>query len=107
MLRERCHDTSMSPRRTPACDRTYLSRLRVSDAGNLYAGRAFGELTMKLDPVLAEIRETREAYVERFGGDVKAMLADLQRRQRDGGRPSVTRPPRRITEPEVRLAESD
>jgi len=53
---------------------------------------------MKLDPVLAEIRRTREAYAERFGGDVKAMLADLRKRQRDGGRPSVARPPKRIPE---------
>jgi hypothetical protein len=51
---------------------------------------------MKLDPVLAEIRATREAYAERFRGDVKAMLADLRKRQRDGGRPSVARPPKRI-----------
>ena len=53
---------------------------------------------MKLDPVLAEIRRTREAYAERFGGDVKAMLADLRKRQREGGRPSVARPPKRIAE---------
>jgi len=51
---------------------------------------------MKLDPVLAEIRTTREAYAERFRGDVKAMLADLRKRQRVGGRPSVARPPKRI-----------
>ncbi len=51
---------------------------------------------MELDPVLAEIRTTREAYAERFHGDVKAMLEDLRKRQRDGGRPSVARTPKRI-----------
>jgi hypothetical protein len=50
---------------------------------------------MKLDPVLAEIRKTREAYAARFSGNVRSMLADLRRRQADGGRPSVARPPRR------------
>jgi hypothetical protein len=53
---------------------------------------------MKLDPVLAEIRATREAYAERFHGDVKAMMADLRQRQRESGRPSVARSPKRIAE---------
>lgn len=53
-------------------------------------------MKMKLDPVLAEIRMTREAYAERFAGDVKAMLADLRKRGKESGRPTVTRPPRRI-----------
>ena len=54
---------------------------------------------MKLDPVLAEIRKTREAYAEKFAGDVRAMLADIRARQRSGGRPSVARPPKKIGEP--------
>ena len=58
---------------------------------------------MILDPALAEIRKTREAYAERCGGDVKAMLADLRKRQRDDGRPSATRRPRRVPESEVEL----
>jgi len=51
---------------------------------------------MKLDPVLAEIRKTREAYAARFSGDVKSMLADLRKRQAESGRPSVARVPRLI-----------
>jgi hypothetical protein len=51
---------------------------------------------MKADQVLAEIRQTREAYAERFAGDVQAMLADILERQRQGGRPVVVRPPKRI-----------
>jgi hypothetical protein len=52
---------------------------------------------MKTDPVIAEIRRTREAYAERFGGDVRAMLADIVERQRQGGREVVARSPKRIT----------
>ncbi len=59
---------------------------------------------MKLDPVLAEIRETREAYAARFSGDAKSMLADLRKRQAEGGRPSVARPPKRISEAEIQRA---
>ena len=51
---------------------------------------------MKPDPILAEIRRTREAYAEQFGGDVCAMLADLRRRQQQGGRQVVARSPKRI-----------
>ena len=52
---------------------------------------------MKLDPVLAEIRAVREAYAERFAGDVKGMLADIRKRQQQGGRKVVARPPKRLT----------
>ena len=51
---------------------------------------------MKLDPVLSEIRKTREAYAEKFAGDVTAMLADIRKRQEQGGRKTVSRPPKRI-----------
>jgi hypothetical protein len=54
---------------------------------------------MKPDPILAEIRRTREAYAEQFAGDVRAMLADLRRRQLQGGRPVVARPAKRIKQP--------
>jgi hypothetical protein len=49
----------------------------------------------KLDPVLAEIRATREAYAERFAGDVKGMLADLRKRQKQSGRKVVSRSAKR------------
>ena len=52
---------------------------------------------MKLDPVLSEIRAAREAYSERFAGDVKGMLADLHSRQQQGGRKVVIRAAKRIT----------
>ena len=69
----------------------------LSHPDNLYARRAVGRPLMTNDPILAEIRRTREAYAERFAGDVKALLADLRRRQQQGGRPVVARSPKRIT----------
>ena len=51
---------------------------------------------MKPDAVLAEIRRVREAYAAQFGGDVRAMLADLRRRQQQSGRPVASRQPKRI-----------
>ena len=53
-------------------------------------------MNMKLDPVLTEIRAVREAYAEKFAGDVKGMLADIRKRQQHGGRKAVSRPPKRI-----------
>jgi len=49
---------------------------------------------VKPDPVLSEIRRTREAYAERFAGDVRGMLADLRRRQQESGRIAVKRAPK-------------
>jgi len=51
---------------------------------------------MKPDPILAEIRRTREAHAKKFAGDIRAMLADLVRRQQESGRLVVTRAPKRI-----------
>jgi len=56
---------------------------------------------MKLDPVLAEIRATREAFSERFHGDIDAMLADLRKRQAEGGRKSIRLCPKRLTAEEL------
>jgi hypothetical protein len=49
---------------------------------------------MKPDPILSEIRRTREAYAEQFAGDIRAMLADIRRRQQESGRVAVTRAPK-------------
>ena len=51
---------------------------------------------MKPDPILSEIRRTREAYAEQFAGDIRAMLADIRRRQQESGRVVITRPPKRV-----------
>ena len=48
------------------------------------------------DPILAEIRQIREAYAERFNYDVHAMLRDLKEQQIKSGRKTVSLPPKRI-----------
>ena len=48
-------------------------------------------MTLKLDPVLSELRQVREQYASRFHGDVGAMMDDLRRRHAESGRPSVSR----------------
>jgi hypothetical protein len=53
---------------------------------------------MKPDSILSEIRRTREAYAEQFAGDIRAMLDDLRRRQKESGRVAVHRPPKRPTQ---------
>jgi hypothetical protein len=55
---------------------------------------------MKLDPILAEIRAFREAYSERFKGDVTAMLADLRKRQELSGRRVVRLSAKRLSKDE-------
>jgi len=50
---------------------------------------------MELDPVLAEVRAVREAYVERFNGDLWAMHRDLKEKEKKSGRKTVSLPPRR------------
>lgn len=52
---------------------------------------------MKDDPIVQEVRETRQAYAARFNYDLAAMVADLQRRTdeaRHAGRAVVSLPER-------------
>ncbi len=51
---------------------------------------------MYTDPIIEEIRKFRDEYAARFNYDVKAMLADIKRRQKESGRKTVSRPPKRI-----------
>ena len=50
---------------------------------------------MYTDPILDEIREFRDKYAERFNHDVNAMLNDIRQRQKESGRKTVSRPPKR------------
>jgi hypothetical protein len=54
---------------------------------------------MKLDPVLAQIRKVREEYAAQFKGDVRAMMEDIRRRQKESGHATVAREPKRIDVP--------
>ena len=38
------------------------------------------------DEIVAEVRQVREEYAERFGFDVEAICRDLRKRQEEGGR---------------------
>jgi cobalamin biosynthesis Mg chelatase CobN len=48
------------------------------------------------DPIIAEIRQVREAHAKRFSYDVYAILRDLKERQIKSGRKTVSLPPKRI-----------
>ena len=52
---------------------------------------------MQDDPIIAELRATREAHAAKFGFDFDKLSADLRARQeraRQAGRTFVTLPPR-------------
>ncbi|QEG37929.1 hypothetical protein [Bythopirellula goksoeyrii] len=49
---------------------------------------------MYTDPVLDEIREYRDNVAANFNYDVKAMIEDLRRRQKESGKPMVSRKPK-------------
>lgn len=40
-----------------------------------------------VDTTIDEIHRTRERLAEKFGGDIKAILADARQRQAESGRP--------------------
>ena len=42
--------------------------------------------TVIRDPILDEIHRTRQQIAEKFGGDIKAILADARKRQEASGR---------------------
>jgi hypothetical protein len=54
---------------------------------------------MSSDPIVDEIKRFREQYAARFNYDLKAIVRDLQSRQRDGNRAVVRREPRRPQKP--------
>lgn len=50
---------------------------------------------MEEDPIVAEVRRVREEHAAQFGCDLRAIVQDLQERQRSSGRTYVQSPPRR------------
>lgn len=64
-------------------------------ANDLHAGTIDRDLTMYSDSIIDEIRKYRKEYAARFNYDIKEMVADLKRRQKESGRPTVSRPPKR------------
>jgi len=59
---------------------------------------------MTLDPVLAHIRKVREEYAAQFKGNVRAMMDDIRRRQKESGHPTVAREPKPIKPPQSATA---
>lgn len=51
---------------------------------------------MSHDPIVAEIRQLREARAKRFGYDVRALVKDAQQRDAADSRPIVRLSPRRV-----------
>jgi hypothetical protein len=51
---------------------------------------------MHPDPIVEEVRKARELYAARFNYDLEAIFCDLQKKERDSGRPHVSFPPRRV-----------
>jgi hypothetical protein len=50
---------------------------------------------MKMDSIVREVREIREAYARQFGYDLKAIHRDLKAQEQASGRQVVSLPPRR------------
>lgn len=48
------------------------------------------------DPIVDEVRAIRDAYAKALGYDLKAIVADLQFRQRQHPERVVSLPPRRV-----------
>jgi hypothetical protein len=53
-------------------------------------------MTSKIDDeIVEEIRRRRQAHAESLDYDLKRIVRDLQRRERESGSPVVNRPPRK------------
>jgi hypothetical protein len=48
------------------------------------------------DPIIEEFREIRRKHAESLDYDIDRIIADFQRKEREAGRQSITRPPRPV-----------
>ena len=53
---------------------------------------------MKNDPIVEEVRRMRHEHAARFNYDMDLIVKDLKMRERAGGRPCISLPPRRTRE---------
>jgi hypothetical protein len=58
-------------------------------------GQADGRISMRDDPIVAEVRKIRQKIAAKFKYDVRAIAEDARKRQRKSGHPIVS--PRRRT----------
>ena len=49
---------------------------------------------MKSDPIVDEVRKTRESHASKFNYDLSAICADLKKKEKDSGHPVVSRRPK-------------
>jgi hypothetical protein len=49
---------------------------------------------MKADPVVEEVRRARREYAEQFGFDLRAIAADLRKREQEHAERLVSFPPK-------------
>ncbi len=54
---------------------------------------------MSTDTIVAEVRQAREALMQRFNYDLRAMIQDARQRQAAGGRHVVSFPPKPTRKP--------
>ncbi len=47
------------------------------------------------DPIVEEVRRARDAHAKRFNYDLDAIVADLQKREKELGLATVSLPPKR------------
>jgi len=57
--------------------------------------RVDGRRTVYRDAIIDEVRAVKERLAAKFNYDVRAIMEDAQRRQRESGRKAVTLPPKR------------
>jgi hypothetical protein len=56
------------------------------------------------NPIIEEVRQARQALLDRFGGDMHALVKELRREQAEGGRVVVRLPPRPVERPKAKTA---
>jgi hypothetical protein len=54
---------------------------------------------MKRDPIVDEVRKTRESHAAKFKYDLSAICADLKKKEKDSGHPVVSRQPKQRLKP--------
>lgn len=62
--------------------------------GHLYTGRAYGGIIMKTDPIVEEVRKSRQKHAAKFDYDLRRIFEDLRSRQKETGHKIVSRKPK-------------
>ena len=49
---------------------------------------------MKADPIVDEVRKTRESHAVKFNYDLSAICTDMKKKEKESGHPVVSRQPK-------------